>query len=149
MKRRGYYIISPHGEARANILENDNLHIQVEFSAKLSQELYLKKANIILQKIDKRQRTAVTDVRMVGGKHAAIDLVRVWRIVGVGILEAAWIVEKQHFRNRPVNDFNEGGGKRRWINVSQQPVRRNDEIKEAICLNDWREVSVIDKRRPN
>ena len=93
MKRRGYYIISPHGEARANILENDNLHIQVEFSAKLSQELYLKKANIILQKIDKRQRTAVTDVRMVGGKHAAIDLVRVWRIVGVGILEAAWIVD--------------------------------------------------------
>lgn len=55
----------------------------------------------------------------------------------------------RHFRNRPMNDFNEGSGKRRWINVSQQPVRRNDEIKEAICLNDWREVSVIDKRRPN
>ena len=51
--------------------------------------------------------------------------------------------------NLQVNDFNEGGGKRRWINVSQQPVHRNDEIKEAICLNDWREVSVIDKRRPN
>lgn len=69
MKRRGYYIISPHGEARANILENDNLHIQVEFSAKSSLELYLKKANIILQKIDKRQCTAAKDVRMVGGKH--------------------------------------------------------------------------------
>jgi hypothetical protein len=69
MKRRGYYIISPHGEARANILENDNLHIQVEFSAKLSQELYLKKANIILQKIDKRQCTAAKDVRTVGGKR--------------------------------------------------------------------------------